>query len=431
MLCVLCEMFPATIPFLAQLPLNVFICVLMFVHIIKERSFGYKLNIIYFIYLLYLITHIFYGLFNANGYWQYKSLLTNLFCLVLPFFALLFSNPSTTLTILRIWKHILDPQYIYIFLSFFCIGSIHFTLGPAYSLFGIFIFWVPTRWKIILGCILFFMIVGDIGARSQVLKGLFSITLFLGIYYRKYISMFFVYLAHWFFYAIAIILIILGFAGIYNIFSPVSFEGEKIVETNDVYGQDDWADESDLTADTRTMLYVESVASAIEHDYIIFGRSPARGNDTELFIEIAENVNSSYYERDRNELCHLNIFTWLGIVGLVIYSLFYLQASFLALYHSNNVFVKYLAILIAFHWAFGWVEDIINLDMMNVGLWLVIGICLSPQFRYMTDKEFELWFKSIFTSELITPYHRLKLENECIKIQELQSKDILYFDRNE
>ncbi len=119
-----------------------------------------------------------------------------------------------------------------------------------------------------------------------------------------------------------------------------------------------------------------------------------------------------YQERSKNEFCHLSIFTWIGLVGMLVYSFFYIQASFLGLYKTKNIYIKYLSLLIAFHWAYGWIEDACEFNMMNVAIWMMIGICLSPKFRSMSESEFELWFKSIFADGPVTPYHRYVLGRE-------------------
>ncbi len=339
----------------------------------------------------------------------------NTFSLLLPFIALLFSNPASNIHILGVWKNILDPIYFIVFVSLLSIESIHFIYGPAYFLFAIFFIWLPRKWQFIIGILLIVMLFGDIGARAQFIKGLISIVFAIAIYFRNLIPMYILKISHFFFYFIAIIFLILGLTGIYNIFSPERYEGEKKVEANQVYGHADGENTNNLSVDSRTFIYIEVITSALEHNYLIFGRSPSRGNDTNSFMDIAESLNTNYNERNKNELCHLNIFTWIGIVGLLLYSIFYIQASFLALYKSHNIYVKFLSIIIAFHWAFGWIEDINNFDMMNFGLWMIIGICLSSKYRGMTDKEFELWFKSIFVNETITPYHKYVLEKELLQ----------------
>lgn len=157
-----------------------------------------------------------------------------------------------------------------------------------------------------------------------------------------------------------------------------------------------WVEE-DLSADTRTFIYEEVISSAIRHNYIWFGRTPARGNDSMSFGSYsAENLKTGKYERHSNEVCHPNIFTWLGLVGVILYSLIYLKSSYLAVYKSNNIYIKILGVFIAFRWAYGWVEDFNRFDIMNISLWMMIAMGFSEQFRDMTDRDFKIWIRSIF-----------------------------------
>ena len=110
----------------------------------------------------------------------------------------------------------------------------------------------------------------------------------------------------------------------------------------------------------------------------------------------AENLKTGKYERHSNEVCHPNIFTWLGLVGVILYSLIYLKSSYLAVYKSNNIYIKILGVFIAFRWAYGWVEDFNRFDIMNISLWMMIAMGFSEQFRDMTDRDFKIWIRSIF-----------------------------------
>ena len=155
--------------------------------------------------------------------------------------------------------------------------------------------------------------------------------------------------------------------------------------------------EEKLAADTRTFIYEEVLASALKNNYVIFGRTPARGNDSYMFgLYNAEELKTGKYERHYNELCHLNVFTWLGLIGLFLHCTIYLVASYQAVYYSNNQFVKYVGIMVAFNWALGWIENCTRFDIMNLTIWIMISICLSSKFRLMNDMEFKLWFDSLF-----------------------------------
>jgi hypothetical protein len=58
--------------------------------------------------------------------------------------------------------------------------------------------------------------------------------------------------------------------------------------------------------------------------------------------------------------------------------------------------MKLMGVYIAFRFAYGWVEDINRFDIMNISLWMIIGMGFSEQFRKMNNLQFKLWVKSIF-----------------------------------
>jgi hypothetical protein len=152
-----------------------------------------------------------------------------------------------------------------------------------------------------------------------------------------------------------------------------------------------------LTTDSRTLLYVEVLQSAIKNNYLVFGRTPARGNDSVLFGDQAESeTNSKKYERHSNEVAVLNIFTWTGLIGLLLYYLIFFKASYLAVYSSNNIFIKILGIYVAFRWCFAWVEDFSKFDLTNIFLWIAVGMCFSEHFRRMDNFMFKNTVRNIF-----------------------------------
>ena len=93
-------------------------------------------------------------------------------------------------------------------------------------------------------------------------------------------------------------------------------------------------------------------------------------------------------ERHYNELCFPNIFTWLGIIGMLLYCLIYIKASTLALHKSNNIYLKYLAVFVSFRWMLGWIEDANTFNISNIALWMIIAMCFSPYFRKMNNYQF-------------------------------------------
>lgn len=353
------------------------------------------------IFLIWAIIGAIRGTWYVNNYWIAKQFFTGIMSVSLPCFIYVFSSPIATINVLRIWNKWIFPFFIFLFSWFTRNGTLHFYLGPVYCLYGNFVHWLPKKVKYLVIFIVIFMLVANIGARSQVIKAVICFLMAVLIYFNKYIPIVIVKIGSISMYVTAIVLLYLGISGTYNIFDHKDHDTDKR-PTVFVDGEIEKSQEvSENLADTRTFIYIEVITSAINNDYVIMGRTLARGNDSVYF---GKNSLTGENERYRNELCHLNIFTWLGILGVILYSLIYLYASILAAFFSKNVYIIYLGALVGFHWLYGWVEDMNDFGPMNIALWMIIGMCLSPKFRKMSNSEFIIWFKSIFSEGEILPY---------------------------
>ncbi len=368
----------------------------IFVYILFQYKNQSKTDILINIYLTWLLLGTIRGIFIVENYWEWKQLITGFLSLSIPMFIYPFQYCKNTQTVLSFWIKYAIPLFV-IFLFFLPNGSYHFYLGPIFLL-GCFLSFLSKRWKIIIGGLLLLMFFSNLDARSQVIKASITILIAIGIYFSRYIPYTLIKIVHAICYIIPIILLSLGISGTFNIFQDLSKNEGKYMETKIVNGQ---VIESDLSTDTRTFIYEEVIESALNHNYVICGRTPARGNDSVAFgSHIAEELKTGKYERHANELCHTNVFTWLGLIGVMLYSLIYLKSSYLAVYKSNNIYIKILGCYIAFRWAYGWIEDMNRFNIMNISLWMIIAMGLSSQFRQMNDMEFKLWVKTIFNKKI-------------------------------
>lgn len=344
-------------------------------------------------YLIYALIGCIRGIFVADDYWTYKQLVSGTLALSIPLFVYPFSSSYLIRETLRNWLKYAVPIFLLFFIWALYTTAYHFYLGPIFLLICFFPL-LPRKWKFIICFLALLMLTVDLGSRSQVLKTAVCVLVASGCYFRRFITIPILRIAHWICYIIPILLLTLGVLGVFNIFEDLSSNKGKHISTKVVNGE---TKEEDLASDTRTFIYVETITSALKHNYVLFGRTPARGNDSVSFgAYMGEVLGTGRYERHKNEVCHPNVFTWLGLIGMLLYCFIYLKGSFLALYKSNNFYIKILGVFVAFRWAYGWVEDFNGFDIMNISLWMMIGMCFSYQFRMMSNKEFEVWFKSIF-----------------------------------
>ncbi|MCL7764552.1 hypothetical protein MPF19_14100 [Polaribacter sp. Z014] len=354
----------------------------------ENRKYLYVL----FGYLAWNIICIFRGLFVAENYWEWKNLVSTSLVLLMPLTIYVATNKLIVQRIVLIWLKYALPAF-FIFYLFIWTEAIGRYLVPISFLFLFFPI-IENKWKLVLCFFTLLVLFSDLGARSNVIKFAVPI-IFAGIYYiRVFVSVKMMEIGRLLLLLVPIILFGLGISGIFNVFkmddyiqgeytNETQFEGEQVTES--------------LTADTRTFLYVEVLESAIRHNYILFGRTPARGNDSESFGSyLADELKTGKMERPSNEVSILNVFTWTGVIGVILYFLVFYKASYLAVNKSQNIFIKIIGLYITFRWSYAWVEDFSQFDLSNTFLWISIGMCFSKSFRSMSDKEFIIWVKGIF-----------------------------------
>ena len=100
-------------------------------------------------------------------------------------------------------------------------------------------------------------------------------------------------------------------------------------------------------------------------------------------------------ERQSTEVSILNVFNYFGLIGIVLYGFIFAQASFLAIYRSKNSIIPIVGLYVSFRWIFAFIEDFSRFDLNYMFLWLMIGMCYSPNFRNMTNRDIKLWTENI------------------------------------
>ena len=368
----------------------IFVAFLLNSYYYLEKGNSQNMRVIQW-YLIWNLFCIVRGGFISENYWDWKGLIGNSFGLLVPLVAYSALNIKLLQSILTNYLKYVLP----LFLVFFIIintDSYGFYLVPI----GFLMLFFPVlsvRWKWIIAIFTVLVMSIDLGARSNVIKfGVPSILMLL-YYVRFNVSTKLLETIRITLIIIPVILFSLAVSGLFNV-----FEIDKYVKKDynaverDANGN---IVEDDLKADTRTFLYVEVLYSAKVFNSWIIGRSPARGNLSETF-GYGEDKSGRVGERLGNEVAILNVFTWTGIVGVVLYLFVFYRASYLAVNQSNNIFSKIIGLFIAFRWAYAWVEDINYFTLTTVFLWLTIGFCFSKSFRSMSDKDVQHWVRGIF-----------------------------------
>lgn len=376
----------------------IFVVMLVMVSLLKKSYININYNKIIWpikLYIFWNVVAIIRGIFVAENYWEWKGLMDRTMFFILPILVYISTNKFLVQKMVSLWLKYALPAF-FIFLPFFSQSDA--AGGYLIPIMFLLLFFpaLPSKWKVIVLFFTFMVFIAGLDARSSIIK--YSVSFILGIsfYLQRFIKTWMFKFAQAILIVLPLILLGLGLTGVFNVFKMDEYinTDEEIIITKE--GQDD----IELTADTRTFLYVEVINSAIKNDYIFLGRTPARGYDSEYFGDyMAEDLGTGKRERFASEVSILNIFTWTGLVGVLCYSLIFFQASVLAIYKSNNFFIKIVGIFVAFRWVYAFVEDFTNFDLSYIFLLMLIGMCYSKEFRAMNNSEFIVWVNGIVSKK--------------------------------
>ena len=362
--------------------------------------------LIVWLYLLWNGVCVVRGMFEAELYWDWKGLIANTMALMLPVVIFSATNKVIVQSLLAFYIKYALPLFLVIGLIIRT-DAFGFYLNPMTFLL-LFLPALSKRQKILVLCITLIVLFADMGARSNVIK--FGVPLFiLFIYYlRNMIQVKMIEGLRLALFIIPVVFLWLGVSGVFNIFNiNEHMEGDYSTMGVDSDGN---RVEQDLIVDTRTFIYEEVLESSVYNNYWLLGRTPARGNDSEFF-GMFEAEYTGRYERSANEIGLANVFTWTGVVGVVLYFIIFYRASFLAINKSRNIYVKMLGVYVAFRWLFSWIEDINNFSLNYFMLMVMIGLCFSHSFRNMSDKEVLIWVRGIFDVRYVR-LHQYLLKKE-------------------
>lgn len=348
------------------------------------------------LYILWNVLNIIRGVFIAETYWDWKTLTTNAFSLLVP----IVCYAATNLPILQCSFKFYLKYSLPLFLGIaFLINTdaYGFYLVPI-SFLILFLPVIKTPWKWVVLAIGLFTIFVDLTARSNVIR--FIVPMAMGVlYYSRFkVSSTIYEFIRKLVFLTPLLFLFLAFIYDFNVFKMDDYiEGDYIEARTDGKGN---KAEEDLLGDSRSFMYLEAFVTAEHYDSWWIGRSPARGVISASYGDSDLNKRG---ERGSNEMAIANVFNWTGIIGVILYFMVFYKASFLAINQSNNVYSKIIGIFVAFRWIYAWVEDANFFNLTYFVLWFTIGLCYSTSFRKMNDIEVEKWVNGFFEMKKIIP----------------------------
>ena len=92
----------------------------------------------------------------------------------------------------------------------------------------------------------------------------------------------------------------------------------------------------------------------------------------------------------------LNVFTHMGLIGVILYTLVFIVASFRAISRGKSPEVRIIGLWVAFRWILSWFEEFTMFDINQITIWLCVAICLSPTFHEMDSGQFRDFIRGLF-----------------------------------
>ncbi len=182
------------------------------------------------------------------------------------------------------------------------------------------------------------------------------------------------------FYLIVFIILLIPAISIY-----LGFQGQSIFQIlSRDKGSVDYS-QLDPYADTRTFLYYEVFQDLRINRAIIFGKGLNGGYYSESFKTLS---------RSNVEVGFLQILLKTGIIGFLLYITVIISSIRKALSKSNNVFIKSLGLLLAIYILMLFLENIIAYNLLNVVVWIIVGMCNSETLRGMSNEGIQNLFRN-------------------------------------
>ncbi len=319
------------------------------------------------------------GLYNSNGYWQYKDVLLNtgpsLF-----FFLTIYLSPEIKFSIKSL-------SYI---IKYYLIASVLLIYGPTIAntgrimcntlpLLGYF----SKKYKLYIIAFTLYSLTLTWDARGWVLRALFGLA--LGAFFiisQKKISNLNKKLME---VAFAILLVsplvfsYLGYRGIFNVFDMQSYVHNSSINEDDL-------------VDTRTFLY-SLVQDKLEMTHSVIG---GVGLAVSYWDDFNAGSNMKEIEnlgRTSSESGLLNMYFWGGLIGTFLYSMLYWMAAYYGLFKSRNDICKLIGLFIIFRWVISFVDEPNTWVCSNIMMYFFMGICLNKEVRNLDDKIIKNYLK--------------------------------------
>ena len=334
------------------------------------------------------------GAYYSNSYWEWKSVFRQLY--ITFFYGVIFL--STNIYVVQRYYALYFILFIPLVIFSYLMDDTPLNLNYVpYSTLMIFIGVIPKRQKLFLIAIVIFFFLANF-QRNDLIK--ISVTVLIGMmftFFSKGAIKSILKPAFFLLILLPILLLGLGTTGVFNVFKMDQYiKGDyqqKITTSNGV-------ESDDLKADTRTFIYENIFYTMNKYDAWVFGRSSAFGDEGLNGDFGLKDDKTKLKGRYGNEVGIFDILLWYGLIGVILYFLIYLRASFIAIYQSKNRYAKAVGLYVAFLWTWSFIWEKPMFETFFMMDLILLGLCFSKRFRGMNDREVQLWVEGIFEVNL-------------------------------
>jgi len=328
------------------------------------------------------------GVFNAQDYWDWKVLLLSYsFSIIIPLAIVVGLNYRLNI---KLFRFILRILFVFGFaiipLALATDFELYARVVMAVSLFILFIPWLPYKWKLLVVVVAVTSVFMDFSYRINAIKIIFSFLLIFIYFNRKFIGQKILNSSALLLFILPLMLFTLGVTGQFNLFQ------DNIIDVT-VHTGSNYSDKSvNLSGDTRTFLFQEVFYSMLKKDSsFVIGEGGGSAYESPFFAIYDLNDRGRY----GTEVGFINAVLYSGTIGVFLYMLMLALATYYAINKSNNYSCKLLGLWVAFHWVVFFIEDRTLMTMNFYFIWLAIGLCLSNQYRALSDRDVTDLFRSI------------------------------------
>jgi hypothetical protein len=267
--------------------------------------------------------------------------------LVLYFILLLFSTPSDGIEINLMVEEIL-------FGTLFLVSILPYQSRKA-------------KFIIILGCILIFYLAIQLGNRTTLVRTAFLFLLLIVFYLYRFSN------------SKLILIIVLSTLLIPFYLIRISISSNQSIISQAL----SMTDAENVNVDTRTFIYLEVYNDLVDNDKLVIGK----GSNATYYSYYFSKADGDSPMRLSVEVGILGILLKGGYIGVFLNLLLFYIAIYLAFFRSNNKLVICLGFMLLMHTQVLFIENRINYSFYYMGIWFIVGVCLSKEIRSLNDEE--------------------------------------------